>query len=306
MSRRLETSFGFTESSFQGLRNLKVDHPEYWPKLTAEFGIKREKRFCLGGKLKPKCWTLDKVVVMSPSVIQITGGSVRPKQKPVILRLYTSKDDVSYKHHVLLDGLSYIVKLTASGSYTAGKQRLYALATTPTHTVQRELLAIVQGKSRDSMLFKRSQIRKIIVDVLHGLQQMWSKHVYYATFGPWVVALESPATAADPSPQLVTAKLGNFPSTKVANNPNDAPSDIRFFGHSFLMDIAGVLYHEAQNRTNSEEPCSATRDGSNVWLKEVCEIVVNLDRITQGVQNMDGEPWSRERVLQDAWVKGGK
>jgi len=229
------------------------------------------------------------------SVQAVDPSSYEPA---VILKLFRSESN-DYNSHVLFNKHPNIVSLIAHGMYKAGTEWRYALAMElPRSTVRDELESIVQGRTDDSPLFEKFQIRKIVKDVVNGLHQLQGKSVQYSVTPETVFLFE------EPDATQLTAKLTfshNMPNN-AGDNPDSLLWNIRDFGFSFLDSIIGALYYKAKQLASPNKPCPPPRDSKDSLLSDLCDIATNLYRISRHVKQHKG--WTLEQVLKDAWLNG--
>jgi len=205
--------------------------------------------------------------------------------------------------NVHFNGLENVVKVMAHGPFTFGSRPCYALVTElPQRTVADEIESLVKG--RDSVLMRKYEVRKIAKDVMRGVEQMHNNvpKVLHSTYVPSGIYLFE-KSGSKSSAAKITAKLADFRSSHAVEDKKELSKDTERFGAHFLDKIVGGLYFAAKKRADTDTPCPPPRNTPHDWLSGVCEIVMNLDRVSLGVR-IDKTKWTLKKVLDDSWLNG--
>jgi len=300
---RLDALIKYAEALFGNLNDN--DTPGDWQGLESNFKVKKHEEFCVVDNGDRKCWTPTEILQVYPCYM-VRAYNKASSPSDVILHFFTDEQKHGYEAHVQLGDRPNIVKLIARGSFEFqtwyGDEVGHVVAMeVPDSTIEHELTSVFQD-SDNSMLYKKCEVRSILSDVVHAFLRINGQHLLHGGLLPWDVFLfRGQGSTTATTTQLVTAKLANFAKTHVVKDQSEFSQDITDFGSHLLEDIIGALYHAVKRRhPDTKWPCLQPHDA---WTVEVCDIVMNLDRISRLVQNKE-HPLSLEEVLADDWMKG--
>jgi len=270
-----------------------------WDWFTRQYAISKSQPVCLdGADGQSNCWTPTKVIRFSANNVE--GHSATAHASNAVLQPFDPEDSHPDKFLKVVTGHPNIVKPIAHGQCKDHRGSPIAKCSAqamemPAMTALGMLEEFVQNSNRSPPL-EKSQVRKIVTDVAKGLQ-----HIH--TFG-WLYNNMDTASIylyKEPGSGQFTAKLGDFRSAMKSTNSPNWSSDIFHFGYIFLDKLVTAFYYKAKKHTGTKSPCVHPSPG-DIWLASMCDIVVNLDRISQKLL-VDEQP-TLKQVLEDEWLNG--
>jgi len=285
--QRLTQAAWFIDMSFKPAPDY--NDPERWSNLTSDYGVKQGDTFCINGR--EVCWILDKILGADRWIVQ---GKDRESNQPATwLRLLDSSSQAINDLTMRLNGLANVVNVFANGQFpyhsVSGSQQGFALAMElPASSVENEMIAIANLQT--SLLFKKPVVQRVLKDIINGLQQVHQQGVRLGPRPSNVLLFN----AAGPS---YTAKLSHFDNFQDMNPAQDTTE----LGDSFLDWLVATLFDGAWKHAGKPTGCSPP-PSNDPFLQEVCDIVINLDRISQNLQRNDSSQWTLDQVLQDQWM----